>query len=191
VTTGRSAAADGASQPRLSQRLGADPSGSGDRLFATLRALPWQQATARFCERGSGHGRQETRSVRAVTVTDLGLGFPHLVQAARIHRWRRDIKTGKVSRQTIYAITNMTARDASPQRIGQLARSEWGIEAVHHVRDVTFAEDASTIRTGHGPENMATLRNLAINTLRDAGHRSIAAGLREVFTRPLELLGLA
>lgn len=41
---------------------------------------------------------------------------------------------------------------------------------------------------------MATLRNLAINTLRDAGHHSIAAGLREVsytpFTRPLDLIGL-
>ncbi|WP_328335229.1 MULTISPECIES: ISAs1 family transposase [unclassified Streptomyces] len=163
-------------------------------LFATLRALPWQQATARFYERGSGHGRQETRSVRAPTVTDLGLGFPHLVQAARIHRWCRDIKTGKVSRQTIYAITSMTTRDASPQRIGQLARRS-GFSRPCHVRDVTFAEDASKIRTGHGPENMATLRNLAINTLRDAGHRSIAAGLREVsyaaFTRPLELFGLA
>ncbi|MEV7783081.1 hypothetical protein [Kitasatospora sp. NPDC088351] len=39
---------------------------------------------------------------------------------------------------------------------------------------------------------MATLRNLAINTLRDHGHTSIAAGLRHVsyrpFTRPLDLL---
>ncbi|MDH6630418.1 hypothetical protein M2271_008278 [Streptomyces sp. LBL] len=66
---------------------------------------------------------------------------------------------------------------------------------MHDVRDVTSAEDASKIRTGHGPENMATLRNPTINTLRNAGHRSIAAGLREVFytafTRPLEPLGLA
>ncbi|WP_262064327.1 hypothetical protein [Streptomyces sp. STR69] len=42
---------------------------------------------------------------------------------------------------------------------------------------------------------MATLRDLAINTLRDADCRSIAAGLREVsytpFTRPLDLLGLS
>ncbi|KPI19839.1 hypothetical protein OV450_7819 [Actinobacteria bacterium OV450] len=41
---------------------------------------------------------------------------------------------------------------------------------------------------------MATLRNLAINTLRDAGHHNIAAGLRETpytpFTLPLDLLGL-
>ncbi|MFC5204289.1 ISAs1 family transposase, partial [Streptomyces kaempferi] len=99
-----------------------------------------------------------------------------------------------VTRQTVHAITDMTAREASPRLIGRLAWSQWGIEAVHHVRDATFAEDASKVRTGHGPENMATLRNFAINTLRDAGHRSIAAGLREVsytpFTRPLNLLGL-
>ncbi|WP_432199156.1 hypothetical protein [Streptomyces sp. bgisy027] len=63
------------------------------------------------------------------------------------------------------------------------------------MRDTTFAEDASKVRTGHGPANMATLRNLAVNTLRDAGHRSIAAGLRQVsygpFTHPLDLIGLA
>ncbi|MFI8105862.1 hypothetical protein [Streptomyces sp. NPDC086023] len=69
-----------------------------------------------------------------------------------------------------------------------------GIEAVHHVRDVTFAEDASEIRSGHGPANMATIRNLAISTMRSAGHRSIAPAPREVsdtpFTRPLNLLKL-
>ncbi|MCX4784243.1 hypothetical protein OG435_47505 [Streptomyces sp. NBC_01264] len=88
----------------------------------------------------------------------------------------------------------MTSSQASPQLIGRIARAQWGIEAVHHVRDTTFAEDASKIRTGHGPANMATLRNLAINTLRDTGHHNIAAGLRETsytpFTRPLDLLGL-
>ncbi|GAA2752884.1 hypothetical protein [Kitasatospora cinereorecta] len=52
---------------------------------------------------------------------------------------------------------------------------------MHFVRATAFAEDASKIRTGHGPENMATLRNLAINTLRQHGHHSIAAGLRHTF----------
>ncbi|AWN30089.1 hypothetical protein DKG71_31525 [Streptomyces sp. NEAU-S7GS2] len=66
---------------------------------------------------------------------------------------------------------------------------------LHFVRDVTFDEDRSQVRTGHGPENMATLRNLAINKLRAHGHANIAAGLREMsyepFTRPLDLLGIA
>ncbi|WP_282697658.1 transposase [Streptomyces sp. CC208A] len=107
-----------------------------------------------------------------------------------------DTASGRCTRETVYAITDLTSAEASPQRISRLARSQWTIEnRLHHVRDTTFAEDASKIRTGHGPANLATLRNLAINALRDAGHRSIAAGLREApyepFTRPLKLLGIS
>jgi hypothetical protein len=70
----------------------------------------------------------------------------------------------------------------------------WIIEnRLHFIRDTTFAQDASTVRTGHGPDNMAALRSFAINTLRAAGHTNIAAGLREIshdsFRRPLNLLG--
>ncbi|GHH56647.1 putative transposase YbfD/YdcC [Streptomyces candidus] len=170
--------------------------GNQPKLHEAVRALPWKEVTARRYDRERGHGRRETRSIRTltVTVTGLALDFPYLVLAVKIHRYRTDLKTGKVTRQTVHAITDMTAREASPQAIGRIARSQWGIEAVHHIRDTTFAEDASKIRTGHGPENMATLRNLAMNTLRDAGHHSIAAGLREVsytpFVCPLDLLGL-
>lgn len=164
-------------------------------LHRQLRSLPWKNVTARRYDREIGHGRRETRVTRALTVTELGLNFPHAVQAVRILRHRTDLKTGTVSRQTVYAITDLTSYQASPQRLGQLARSQWTIEnRLHFVRDTTFGEDASKIRTGHGPANMATLRNLAINTLRAAGHRNIAAGLRhtsyEPFTRPLDLLGI-
>ncbi|MGW6413448.1 hypothetical protein ACWF95_41535 [Streptomyces vinaceus] len=121
------------------------------------------------------------------------MGFPHVVQAVKILRHRTGLKTGKVTRQTVYTIKDMTAHE-SPQVIGRIARAQRAIEAVHHIRDTTFAEGASKIRTGHGPENTATPRNLAINTLRDAGHHNIATRLREVsytpFTRPLDLLGL-
>ncbi|WP_326592068.1 ISAs1 family transposase [Streptomyces sp. NBC_01294] len=165
-------------------------------LSAALRSLPWTKVTARRYDRERGHGRRETRSTRVLTVTGLGLDFPYAVQAAKILRHRTDLRTGKVTRQTVYVITDLTARQASPQRIGHLARWQWVIEnQVHFVRDTAFTEDASKIRTGHGPENMATLRNTAINTLRAAGHLSIAAGLREVsyapFTHPLDLLGVA
>ena len=47
-----------------------------------------------------------------------------------------------------------------------------------HVRDVTFGEDHSQVRTGHGPTNLACLRNLAINALRLAGHSNINAAQR-------------
>ncbi|MFE2090980.1 hypothetical protein [Streptomyces sp. NPDC059460] len=92
-------------------------------------------------------------------------------------------------------LTDLTSRQASPRRLAKIVRSQWTIEnRLHFVRGTTFAEDASKVRTGHGPENMATLRSIAINRLRAAGHANIAAGLRETsyepFRRPLDLLNL-
>ena|SRR5690242_10658703 len=68
------------------------------------------------------------------------------------------------------------------------------IEALHHVRDTTFAEDVSQLRTGNGPRAMVAWRNLAIGALRAAGAKNIAAGLRRNACDPrlpLALFGLA
>ncbi|THJ25653.1 ISAs1 family transposase, partial [Candidatus Frankia alpina] len=60
------------------------------------------------------------------------------------------------------------------------------------VRDVTYDEDRSQIRTGTGPEVMAALRNAAIRTLRITGVTNIAANRHHArdSTRPLALLGI-
>ena len=61
------------------------------------------------------------------------------------------------------------------------------------MRDVTFAEDASQLRTGTGPQVMACLRNLAIGTLCRAGPVNLAAALRHHARdprRPLATLGI-
>ncbi|GHD55552.1 hypothetical protein GCM10010317_040890 [Streptomyces mirabilis] len=63
-------------------------------------------------------------------------------------------------------------RPADPQSL------EGRGEALHPIRDVTFAEDVSQLRTGFAPRAMATWRNLAIGALRLAGKTSIAVGLR-------------
>jgi predicted transposase YbfD/YdcC len=56
---------------------------------------------------------------------------------------------------------------APPQRLLELNRGHWAIEnSLHYVRDVTFAEDLSQIRTKTAPHVMASLRNLAISLLR-------------------------
>jgi hypothetical protein len=47
-----------------------------------------------------------------------------------------------------------------PSCLADLLRGHWAIEAVHHLRDVTFAEDGCQVRTGAGPPVMACLRNL-------------------------------
>ena len=63
--------------------------------------------------------------------------------------------------------------------------------ALHWVRDVTFAEDLSQVRTGHAPRVMASLRNHVISLHRLAGATNIAATLRHHgrdALRPLKLL---
>jgi hypothetical protein len=52
---------------------------------------------------------------------------------------------------TTYAVTSLTAAQASPARLADWMRDHWCIEALHHIRDTTFAEDASQVRTGSAP----------------------------------------
>jgi hypothetical protein len=52
------------------------------------------------------------------------------------------------------------------------------MEAIHHIRDLTYGEDASQARTGTGPQAMASLRNLAIGALKLGGASNIAAASR-------------
>ena len=54
----------------------------------------------------------------------------------------------------------------------------------HHVRDVVFAEDASTVHTGSAPRVMAALRNLAIGRLRLLGTDNIAKATRAIRDAP-------
>ena len=79
---------------------------------------------------------------------------------------------------TVYAITSLPFEVARPARLADLLRGHWAIEALHHIRDVTFAEDASQVRTGATPGVMAALRNLVIGVLSWAGPVNVAAALR-------------
>jgi predicted transposase YbfD/YdcC len=105
----------------------------------------------------------------------------------------RNQKTKKWRTVTVYAITNLTAQQAGPAEMAGYIRGHWRIEALHHIRDVTYTEDASQIRTDNAPRAMASLRNLAIGILRHAGRTNIAQALRHNARdawRPLALLGI-
>lgn len=93
-----------------------------------------------------------------------------------------------------YLVTSLSAGQAGPERLARLVRGHWRIEALHYIRDVSFSEDVSRVRSGTGPQNMAMLRNLAIPLLAGLGYASVPEAYRwmgyEGFTRPLDLLGL-
>jgi predicted transposase YbfD/YdcC len=141
-----------------------------------------------------GHGRVELRTLKVVSVRHFG--FPQAAQVVQVTRKARDLDatTRRLRTVTVYAITSLPFEQASPARLADLLRGHWAIEALHHVRDTTFAEDASQVRSGAGPHVMAALRNLAIGVLSRAGPVNVAAALRRHARdprRPLATLGIS
>ena len=161
--------------------------GNQPSLHARIKALPWRQVPGGSTARETGHGRTETRTLKAAHVSRLD--FPYARQAIKITRWRKDTATGKISRETAYAVTSLTSADATAQDLARLVREHWSIEAHHHVRDVTFSEDTSTSRTGSGPANLATIRAAIIAAIKDAGYLHVPEGRRDHST-PAETLRL-
>lgn len=124
-----------------------------------LATLPWQSIAVQHTTSNTGHGRRESRSIKTCAIADElgGVAFPHAKLAIRVHRRRK--QSGKrETRESVYAVTSLDAHQTGPADLAAAIRGHWGIEnSSHHIRDVTFAEDASTIHTGTAPRAMATL----------------------------------
>ncbi|WP_372412149.1 ISAs1 family transposase [Streptomyces luteireticuli] len=157
-------------------------------LRAVLKKLPWREVPLLHKARATAHGRDEIRRLKAAAVS--GLPFPHAVQALQIVRRRRDVRTGKVTLERVYAVTSLTAGQANAAELAALVRGHWQIEAVHHVRDVTFTEDTCRVRTGTAPRALATFRNLAIGLANLAGWTNCAAATDHYRSRPDHALDL-
>jgi predicted transposase YbfD/YdcC len=146
-------------------------------LLRRLKALPWKQIPTSDRTRETEHGRIDTRTVKAAHVE--GLDLPYACQAVKITRWRQNARTKKISRESVYVVTSLTSAEATPADLARLIREHWSIEMRHYVRDVSLGEDHRTNRTGHGPINLATIREAVINTIQDAGYLYVPEGRRD------------
>ena len=120
-----------------------------------------------------GHGRIEERRIAVLREVDWlagGRRFPgelRLPGAACLVRAETRVESrGATRTETRYFISSraLTATEAAAA-----VRGHWAIEnRLHWVLDVTFADDQSRLRKGHGARNMATVRHFALNLVRTA-----------------------
>lgn len=170
--------------------------GNQPSLQATLAAL-FETPSGSLLERPSaqtldqGHGRIEQRRIECSTSL-TGYGYwPGLEQVFRLERIVTTKKTGKERSEVVYGVTSLPPERAEASRVLSLVRGHWAIEnGSHWVRDVTFDEDRSQVRVGNIPQVMASLRNLVIGLLRQAGERNIAAACRRMAAQPWSALAL-
>jgi predicted transposase YbfD/YdcC len=165
--------------------------GNQKKLRNQLASQPWKKVPIARREKDTRHGRVVTRTYKVITI-EAGIEFPHAVQAVQIVRTRqRKGSSNRATRETMYAVTSLSAGQAGPAELASYVQCHWTIEnRLHWVRDVTMGEDASRVRTGGGPRMMASLRNLAVSLLRLAGHANIAKALRHNARNPKRAIDL-
>ena len=130
---------------------------------------------------GALHTQRTRRHHRAPVARSRPCSVPAwtgFADAAQVAQVRRTVtRKGKKTVEVVYLITS--DRDADPATL-----AAW-------VRDVTYQEDKSLVRTGNAPRVMASLRSLAVSLLRLDGHASIAAANRHHARDPQRTPGSA
>jgi len=118
------------------------------------------------------HGRIETR--RYTTVADLDW-FEDKDKWAKLTSFgmiesEREVD-GHITLETRYFISSLPS-DA--KRFAEAARGHWAVEnSLHWCLDIAFREDDSRVRSGHAQENLATIRRLALNLIKQDSQRKI------------------
>ena len=149
--------------------------------FETISAIDQPLDTSLTIDK-KRHGRHERRLIETFEVAErLGPDWQGLIKTAiRVtrHAWHRDTKTGQQTSEIAFYASQI-ALDAAT--LGAAIRQHWGIEnRNHYVRDVSFFEDQSRIRTKAG--HFARFRTFALNILRANQSKNVS---RELYINAL------
>ena len=140
-----------------------------EMLFDGFEETHYQSVSYQTAQKtNQGHDRQEYREVWVVTDPEYrdylrkGTQWANLTSLIKLTTVR--VTATKTETTTRYFISSW---QASAQAFLNAIREHWQIEnGLHWVLDIAFREDESRIRKGHAPQNMAVLRHLALNLLK-------------------------
>ena len=126
---------------------------------------------SRFEQTDGGHERIETRRLWLTReVKHLGpplqQRWPSIRALAAVEREREVIgpPAGKSTERHYYILSD---EKCTAEQAARIIRGHWSIEnGLHYVLDVSFNEDQSRVRKGHGAQNLSRLRRLTANLLR-------------------------
>ena len=145
-----------------------------ERLFVPEKSIPglgnppMDFRSATTIEKQAG--RLEERTLTVSSMLNDYLDWPHLGQVFKLERRFTYLATGAVEHEVQYGLTDLPAKDASPERLLKIVRSEWGIESgLHYRRDVTYEEDQTRMTKKSMGRAMAIINNLVIGLLNSQG----------------------
>lgn len=150
-----------------------------ETVFAApdLQAV-WDEILKTNTTEDRSHGRIERRVCEVLSGSDVVTKLRHknnwlnLSTIVKVTATRTIVSTGEMTTAVRYYISSL--RDPSAEYCQQAIRQHWGIEnSLHWVLDMSFREDESRIRTDYAPQNMATLRHIALNLIKLDKHRKV------------------
>ena len=141
--------------------------------FDTQHTSDESVTNATYSTQGAAHGRYERRTysvtddLSRVTTRNDWAGLTHIGKVT-CERWIQ----GDYQQETRYYILH---RVETAEKLAEASRGHWGIEnSVHWSLDVTFHEDDIRIYDRHGAENLATVRKIALNALKQEKTRKLS-----------------
>jgi predicted transposase YbfD/YdcC len=125
------------------------------------------------------HGRHETRYYHVVSIPeDLAAkhdGWEGLRTLGMVF-CERQVGDAEPTTETRFYISSIAPK---VKTFARAVRGHWGIEnSLHWVLDVSFREDESRLRVGHGPENLALLRRMAASILQNETTKKIGVAAK-------------
>lgn len=141
-----------------------------------------KQQSIKHVDKDLGHGRIEERHCYVVKASDFLSpqvlerwdGLQSIIKIEAYTTYKNGKHQGRQDFEERYYISSLGQQ---AQRINEAVRAHWGIETkLHWVLDIASREDDSRIRKGYAPENMAILRHIAVNKLKN--EKSFKRGIK-------------